>query len=263
MLQLTCNNCKVILLFFFTGLYVQGRAQVGVGTITPAPSAVLDVSSTNKGFLPPRVTKENRSQIKTPAAGLMIWCSNCTLTGEAQVYNGNDWTNFSGRTRSDLQVGDTFGGGIIVYILGPADTSYTPGEKHSLIAGLSDIGSDIPWGCHGTLIRSFPGKGTSDGLWTGAKNTANIISVCTTAGIAARLCSDLVQNQYDDWHLPSKNEIQLVYNILVFYGLFQGVYWTSTEVSSGTAWSFNFANNSYSQSSSKGDGLRVRPVRYF
>ena len=224
---------------------------------------MLDLSSGNKGFLPPRITKENRAQIKTPPAGLMIWCSNCSLNGEAQIYNGTDWTNFSGRTRSDLQVGDSFGGGIVVYILGPADTSYIPGEKHGLIAGLSDLGSEIDWGCHGTLIRNSPGKATGEGLWTGARNTANIVSVCGTAGIAARVCSDLVLNQYDDWHLPSKNEIQLVYSALVTFGLFQGVYWTSTEVSSGTAWSFNFANNTYSQSSSKTTGLKVRPVRYF
>ena len=71
-------------------------AQVGVGTNSPNPSAKLDVSSTTSGFLPPRMTAAQRDAIANPAAGLMVWCSNCCSYGEAQVYNGVAWTNMVG-----------------------------------------------------------------------------------------------------------------------------------------------------------------------
>ena len=67
------------------------NAQVGVGV--PAqnihPSAELEVKSTTKGFLPPRMTKEMRDQIKTPAAGLLIY----QIDGD--VNNGTTSPNLS------------------------------------------------------------------------------------------------------------------------------------------------------------------------
>lgn len=48
-------------------------AQVGIGTTTPDPSAALDVSATDKGFLMPRVTTAQRAAIATPAIGLQVY----------------------------------------------------------------------------------------------------------------------------------------------------------------------------------------------
>lgn len=74
-------------------------SQVGIGTITPNSSAVLDLTSTSKGFLPPRITAAQRNAISSPVAGLLIWCSDCGSAGEIQVYNGNNaWTNLIGET---------------------------------------------------------------------------------------------------------------------------------------------------------------------
>ena len=78
------------------------QAQVGVGTITPNASAQLDVSSTTKGFLPPRMTYAQRQSITTPPAGLLLWCSNCGTNGELQVYNGTTWTNMIGGAASGI-----------------------------------------------------------------------------------------------------------------------------------------------------------------
>jgi hypothetical protein len=50
--------------------------QVGVNT-TPNSSAAMDVSSTTKGFLPPRMTSAQRDAISSPAAGLVIYNSDC------------------------------------------------------------------------------------------------------------------------------------------------------------------------------------------
>ena len=65
------NSLTICTLFFATAL----NAQVGIGV--PAenihPSAELEVKSTTKGFLPPRMTKAQRDAIVTPAAGLLIY----------------------------------------------------------------------------------------------------------------------------------------------------------------------------------------------
>ena len=72
------------------------HAQIGIGTNSPEATAQLDVSSTSKGFLPPRMTEVQKNAISNPATGLIIWCSDCGSNGELQVYNGSAWTNFSG-----------------------------------------------------------------------------------------------------------------------------------------------------------------------
>ena len=72
------------------------QAQVGIGTSSPASSSILDVTSTSKGFLPPRMTLAQRDAISSPVAGLMIWCTDCGSNGDLQTYNGSLWTNLSG-----------------------------------------------------------------------------------------------------------------------------------------------------------------------
>ena len=71
-------------------------AQVGIGTSTPNGSAQLDVTSTSRGFLPPRMTESARNAIASPTAGLIIWCSNCGNNGELQVFDGIAWKNLAG-----------------------------------------------------------------------------------------------------------------------------------------------------------------------
>ncbi len=60
-------------------------AQSGINTTTPEQSAILDVYSTNKGFLPPRLTTAQRDAIASPAVGLMIYN---TTVNCLQWYNG-------------------------------------------------------------------------------------------------------------------------------------------------------------------------------
>jgi uncharacterized protein (TIGR02145 family) len=89
----------IILLVIFTA--VAGMAQsVGINAdgSTANASAMLDVSSTTKGFLPPRLMGAQRNEITSPSQGLMIYCIDCGTLGEAQVYNGTTWTNMTGGT---------------------------------------------------------------------------------------------------------------------------------------------------------------------
>lgn len=50
-----------------------GKAQIGIGTNTPNSSAQLDITSTDKGLLIPRMTASQRTGIASPATGLMVY----------------------------------------------------------------------------------------------------------------------------------------------------------------------------------------------
>ena len=89
-------NLKLILFSLILIPSVNTNAQVGIGTTTPVSSAQLDITSTTKGFLPPRMTHAQKIAILSPATGLQIWCTNCGSFGETQVYNGTTWTNMVG-----------------------------------------------------------------------------------------------------------------------------------------------------------------------
>ena len=65
-------------------------SNVGVGTTTPNASAMLDVSSTTKGFAPPRMTTTQRDAIASPMAGLMLYN---TTDNKLQCYNGTIWND--------------------------------------------------------------------------------------------------------------------------------------------------------------------------
>ena len=60
-------------LLFFMTITTNVFAQVGIGTITPNASSVLDVSSTTQGLLTPRMTTAQRVAIVSPADGLMVY----------------------------------------------------------------------------------------------------------------------------------------------------------------------------------------------
>ncbi|MGB1294277.1 MAG: hypothetical protein ACPG6V_02270 [Flavobacteriales bacterium] len=78
----------ITLVFCFFTLVTYG--QIGIGTINPHASAVLDLESTNKGFLPPVMTNTEIDAIDNPALGLIAYSTdeNC-LT----YYNGSKWMN--------------------------------------------------------------------------------------------------------------------------------------------------------------------------
>ena len=55
----------MLLLLVSSGVY----GQRGIGTNTPDKAAVLELASTSKGFLPPRMSTAERNAISTPAIG--------------------------------------------------------------------------------------------------------------------------------------------------------------------------------------------------
>ena len=96
-----------------------------------------------------------------------------------------------------------------------------------------------------------------------SKNTINIVTYCSTMGIAARICYDLDLNGYTDWFLPSLDELSLMYTNLKLngYGGFAGNYWSST-TPGGEPYIFNLANGSESYAD-RSYSLYVRAVRAY
>lgn len=75
--------------FICTGL-ITVFAQVGIGTTTPNASSVLDLTSTSKAFLPPRMTTAQRNAIANPVAGMFIYNTTTTCI---ESYSGTAWIN--------------------------------------------------------------------------------------------------------------------------------------------------------------------------
>lgn len=69
------NNLHIQILsgLFFLFFTISFNAQVGIGTITPDASSVLDITSTTQGLLTPRMTTAQRTAIATPANGLLVF----------------------------------------------------------------------------------------------------------------------------------------------------------------------------------------------
>ena len=73
------------------GIVIQATTHnVGIGVAAPLASALLDVTSTTKGFLPPRMTTTQKNAIATPAAGLVVYDS---TTNKLCCYNGSSWND--------------------------------------------------------------------------------------------------------------------------------------------------------------------------
>ncbi len=252
-----------IVLSLLIGIITHLNAQnVGIGTLNPEMSAQLDITSSNKGFLPPRMKQFERNSINNPAPGLIIWCSNCGLHGELQVYNGSNWTNACGGSPATAQyeIGDTLAGGFVFYFFKPGDPDYVSGETHGYVAAIHDIGP-AEWGCYGYIIG-----GTYFESGMGQTNTSAILNAsCNIGQTAANIANDYVSNGYNDWFLPSRGDLINMYQNLKASGIGNfgtDYYWSSTENSGYTAWYVRFSDGG-ADYNGKSVMNYVRPIRKF
>ena len=154
-----------------------------------------------------------------------------------------------------MPIGDTFQGGIIVYILQPGDLNYSASTERGIIVSASDVSSGVKWynGSYGVKTSA-----NDKVVRTGSSNTTKIVNTQGAGSYAAQVCQDLSLNTYTDWQLPSIDELKILYSARSL----TGAYWSSTEYEAG--WNYVRAvNDGQEGSRAKNVTLKVRAVRYY
>jgi hypothetical protein len=154
--------------------------------------------------------------------------------------------------KASIELGKPFQGGIIFYI------DKTTGE-HGLIAATDDQSSGIKWGDGKTTGATFAAIGS------GQDNTDKIL-YGEGRGNAAQKCDDLKIEVYNDWYLPSKDELNLLWQSKTYFeaGSFANEdYWSSTEQSKGNANVQNFGTGHQIRDRGKKALCHVRAIRSF
>lgn len=251
---------KLILLFaaiVTITSYTLAQVSINNDSSSPDSSAMLDVKSTSKGILPPRMTNIQMYNISNPAAGLSIYN---TTSNKPAYYNGTDWIHYDGTAVPLLVVGDYAFGGVVFWV---------DGSGGGLVCAVSDQSSSAEWGCFETPISGADGTA----IGTGEQNTIDILAGCTTPGIAAYICDTLTLNGYTDWFLPSLDELNEMYlnktdiNTTASanggYIFNYSLYWSSSEYDNYSAWGQNMWYDDSQVYPPKDYGAVVRAVRAF
>lgn len=153
--------------------------------------------------------------------------------------------------KAQYEPGEYLHGGYIFFI----DDS----GEHGLVCAPTDLKAESVWG------NCSPSGAAGKIAGTGRSNTEDIIKGCPGTSTAAGMCHELVLNGYDDWFLPSVNELQLIYRNLHEKGMGgfkETYYWSSTQDKFG-AWVVNFYYGNKSNQGRDKQGVLIRPVRAF
>ena len=155
------------------------------------------------------------------------------------------------------QIGDTLYGGIVFYI----DST----GQHGLVAALNDLEQEYQWGCYQEYVEGADGTA----IGTGLQNTLDIVNsncllVDRTSELidgsyvytfsapyegqtAAGAAYEYESGGFDDWYLPSKDELYEMYSTIGQGGPEGNIggfnywsYWSSSEGTSNFAWGFSF-----------------------
>ena len=179
-------------------------------------------------------------------------------------------------TLSNLEIGQEYQGGVIGYIFQNEDYGFIAGEVHGIIISTEDQSQgNINWqiGTYSAEEQTTYFNITNsiyEEIGYGKANTDLIIQTQNSTGLpfeAANLTVEYTNDGYDDWFLPSIEELEIVYNLrFSLNGLFTNdYYFSSTEVNDAYARAVNFATGE-NVDFYKGPGgttIRVRAIRYF
>jgi hypothetical protein len=291
---------KSLFLFLVACLWVATAsfAQVGVSTdnSTPDSSAMLDVKSTTKGMLMPRMTSALRMAIDHPVNGLMVYQTD----GASGVYcyNGSVWQRVGETDGTETKVtagsnvtvtgtgsiaspyvinasfgsnahniGELFGGGIVFWI----DST----GQHGHIVSLFNTSQSSVWSSNYNALIGPTAQSTWDGQ---ANSIAMLYQPGALFGSSAKLCYNYENPNhgtgiYTDWYLPAVDQLSLVYHTRYILDKViageNGVpflsytdYWSSTEFDAQRAKSYYFFNGEAGDNN-KNSTMVVRCIRDF
>ncbi|PHS09735.1 MAG: hypothetical protein COA88_03915 [Kordia sp.] len=145
-------------IFFF--LSVQINAQVGIGTTNPDNSSVLELSSSNAGFLMPRVMLGSLADIVTipsPVEGLMVYnlSASCGIQSGVHIFDGTKW-NRIGYSANNLYAR------LIKDKLGVSGVTYSNINSSNSYAGFSSLFDGVDNTGGGTFHVSKSGSPSGD-----------------------------------------------------------------------------------------------------
>ncbi|MDO8804089.1 MAG: DUF1566 domain-containing protein, partial [Elusimicrobiota bacterium] len=185
--------------------------------------------------------------------GKSTFAGNVYIVGfsSANKYYG-DGSYLTGVSTGTLKIGDAYGGGKVFWVDAKG--------RQALISATANQSSSIQW----APTIGFIGAGV-DGIGGGKSNTVMITTTTGPGSYAARLCADYSTTvngvYYDDWYLPSRDELTLLYGQKTVVGGFvSDYYWSSTEYVPIDAWLVSF-NNGNVAAGTKTNSTYVRCVR--
>lgn len=183
----------------------------------------------------------------------------------AKIYLENDLGTIEYKSGVDAfsigvehSVGDDFQGGVIAYLFKEDDLGYDPQKQKGLIVPEEDF-TRTKWGCQRDI------SGTKLSLGYGRANTLKVIKVCNRKKSAIGICNNFTKNGFNDWFLPSKNEMEKVYSFLQpdVSNLEQSAYWTSSQSDKKDAFIYHpLCENSNSCNIPKKSLVQFIPMRY-
>ncbi len=192
--------------------------------------------------------------------------SNVTITGSGTTASPYVINASSGSAAH--YVGELYGGGVVFWV----DQT----GQHGLIVSMIDLSTGQAWS---NITDQLIGT-TAQSDWDGNSNTTAITGQSGHTSSAAKLCADYTNadygtGTYSDWYLPSRGELNDLWNNLKAVqkaldsdgnssttAIAKNYYWSSSEYINFSAWNFNFVDGG-TYSNLKNNASYVRAVRAF
>lgn len=181
---------------------------------------------------------------------------NLTVAGVIQTTSGGvmypDGTTQTTAAGPNVHtIGESYGGGIVFHV--------TADGQHGLIAAVYDQSTGVQWYNGINTITNA----VRDDVFAGQFNTERTVINQGPGSYAAQICANFKGGYFGDWYLPSKYELNLLYEQKAVVGNFTSAfYWSSSENSNERAWCQDFDDGSQ-YNHYKYQTFPVRPIRAF
>jgi hypothetical protein len=204
---------------------------------------------------------QNTGELSVADETLFDFETNPNMLATISVSNGNQTVSANAMVSlNDVnEIGEVKYGGVIFWI------DPTSSNGAGLVVSLNVQATNVPWGCLGITTAA-----TGTAIGAGQTNTDIIMAFSCASGSAAEIASNLNENGFDDWFLPSADELNELYSNVSIVGnaitsnggdVISNSYWSSTEVDSNNAiwWNINQGFNITKDN----NFLSVRAIRAF